>query len=103
MAIFYKCDIVDKRQYYTNKYGKKEYLNGNPKNDEMLVTAALLTGKGLDSCDVVYTAYGTTPEGAERAANCFLAVNSKKLEDEGIVLGIGEPETTEGVDLSILK
>ncbi len=94
MNTFFKCTIVDRRRYYTNRHGTKEYLTGGD-GDDALLRAALLTGKSLDSNDTVNETYGETPEEADKAAKAYVCANFEKFQKEGIKFGISVPEKIE--------
>lgn len=67
--------IFKSRQYYRNKWGDKEYLDGGS-GDNTLVMAAMLTGKGLDSEEeCIYEAYGETEDEAEKSLVNYLKAN----------------------------
>ena len=69
--------IYKERQYYKSKYGNKEYLDGSS-GDDVLLKAAILTGKGLNSEEeCVYTAYGETKEEAEKSITNYIKANPK--------------------------
>ena len=101
MSKFYKCIIIDKRQYYTNSHGKKEYLTGDNQNDKTLLEAALLTGTGLNSGDVINETFGETLEEADKAAKAYVCANWEKFQKEGIKFGISVPEEI-SAEMSIL-
>lgn len=76
--------LFKENTYYENKYGEKEYLSGE--NDDMLISAALLTGKGLhreEEC--VYCAYGDTEEEAEKSVKNYLKVNQIVVSRKEII------------------
>lgn len=67
--------IFKSRQYYTNKWGDKEYLDGGD-TDNTLIKAAILTGKGLNSEEeCIYETYGETEEEAEKSLKNYLKAN----------------------------
>lgn len=67
--------IFKNKQFYVNKWGDKEYLDGG-EGDNTLITAALLTGKGLDSEEeCIYEAYGETTKEAETALKNYIKSN----------------------------
>jgi len=69
-----KIKMYKERLYYVNKWGTPEYIE--TKEDNVLVEAAILTGKGLKKEEVlVYEAYGETVQDAELSANNFLKAN----------------------------
>lgn len=66
--------IYKENTYYKNTWGDKEYLNGAA--DDVLISAALLTGKGLQrEEEIIYTAYGETINEAEKALANYLTAN----------------------------
>jgi hypothetical protein len=95
MATFYKCIVVDRRRYYKNAHGGKEYLTGEKENDETLIAAALITGEEIDYNDTLNEAFGITPEEADIAAKAYVCVNFEKFQKEGIKFGISVPQKVE--------
>jgi len=68
------------RQYYTSKYGDKCYVDED--GGDTYITAALLTGKGLNSEKALaYTVYGENKEDADKALASYLKANELELED----------------------
>ncbi len=62
-------------RYYLSKYGEKQYI-GQGGDDNTLLAAAMLTGKGIQSEEVIaYIAYGETKEEAGRALDNFIKAN----------------------------
>lgn len=71
--------VFTEKQYYLSKYGEKQYLDGG-EGDNTLVTAALLTGKGLNSDEhLVYTTYGETEAEAQKSVDCYIQVNPEQI------------------------
>jgi hypothetical protein len=67
--------IYKEKQYYRNKWGDKEYLEGGA-GDSTLVKAAMLTGKGLNTEEeCIYVAYGETEAEAEKSLSNYLQAN----------------------------
>ena len=100
MTTFYKCLIVDRRQYYENSNGIKEYLTGDNENDKTLMEAAMLSGKGLNSNDVINETFGVTEQEANNAAEAYVCVKLSEFKSKGIKFGISVPEKVEA-DISI--
>ena len=72
--------LYTSRQYYTNKYGDKCYVDED--GGDTYVAAALLTGKGLNSEKVLtYTVYGESKDDADKALASYLKANVLDLED----------------------
>jgi len=76
------------RLYYQNKWGDKEYINGN-KNDDTLIQAAILTGKGLKTEEeIIYVAYGETEDEAEKSLQNYIAANPNQIIDRKELINI---------------
>lgn len=70
-----QINIYTRKQFYVNKWGEKEYLDGSDQ-DDTLIKAALLTGKGLDSEEyLIYSAFGPSKEDAEKSLGAYIEAN----------------------------
>lgn len=68
--------------------GDKEYINGN-KNDDTLIQAAILTGKGLKTEEeIIYVAYGETEAEAEKSLQNYIAANPNQVIDRKELINI---------------
>lgn len=67
--------LFKENTYYRNKCSDKEYLDGSD-GDNTLISAAMLTGKGLNTEEeCIYCGYGETEDEAEMAIENYLKAN----------------------------